>query len=146
MGKEGLITLYHSTDQIGFEMARATGRLFGVQHLHPPDGYSGGSNLTPDKNVAEAFIKWCRAGGQWSLHDGPPALFVLTFQIPEALIQGVGKTRYFDCDEYATTLTVGVDDLPDEYLENQHGCSKIHRLMREEARRRQIGGEIRFYE
>ncbi len=84
-----------------------------------------------------------RGEGQWTDSDGPPELFLLTFAVPSELVKGVGKTHIFGCDEFATTLTVDAEQVPEVYLENLH--AGMQRMTREEALRLQLHKKIRFY-
>lgn len=146
MMHEKFLRLYHSTDRAGYEMASVMGRLFGQEILHPPSGYSGAANLTTDKEAARAFILNYRGSGQWTVAEGPPELFILTFSLPNRLLKYVGTTRYLGSEEYATILTVDVRDLPDQYLENQHAATGVHRITRSEALKLQLRRERRFYQ
>ena len=152
MSPESLITLYHSTDRMGLEAAKGTGRVYGIEKLHKyRPGYSGGSNLTPDRAASIAFIKAYRTDGQWRYIDGPPELFLLTFVIPNRLVKAIGKIPLGNkpmftngAEEWATTLTVEVDMLPDQYLQNLH--AGMHQMTRDQAREKWSRGDIRFYE
>lgn len=138
------ITLYHATDKLALDAMRDAGALFGYEHTPPLMGYSGESNLTPDKDSSLMFITAYRGGGQWTLADGPPELFLLELSIPADEVKAVGQTHILRCDEYASTLTVDVDDVPDQYLQRLH--AGMHRMSRERARDLQVRGKIRFYQ
>ena len=136
MAPEKLV--YHSTDKAGLEAAQKDKRLFGMERLNPRSGYSGESNLTPDKNASQRFIREFRGNGSWTKSDGPPRLVTLTFTIPEEFLKEVG--------EYATTMTVDVGDLPEQYLHNLHAGTGMVHMTREEACLFQAQGKVRFYE
>lgn len=139
------ITLFHSTDKDGLEATQEIGCLFGCEWIKPHPGYSGGSNLTPDKTASQNFIRSERGQGQWTNADGPPELFTLTFQVPNSLVTPVGTTRYLGCAEFASTMSVDTQDLPDQYLEKLHAGTGLHRMTRETASRLEAQGKIRFY-
>lgn len=136
-------TLYHTTDKAALEAIHKCGALLGYERIPPLMGYSGESNLTPDKDSSLMFIIAYRGGGQWTLADGPPELFLLEFSVPADEVKAVGQTHILRCDEYASTLTVDVDDVPDQYLQRLH--AGMHRMSRERARDLQVRGKIRFY-
>lgn len=142
MSPESLITLYHSTDRKGLEAARETGKLFGIEKLRKNRSGSG-SNLTPDREGALAFIRAVRAGGRWHPADGAPELFLLTFIIPTELVKFADEISH-SAGGWATTLTVDVDMLPDQYLQNLRGGTEV--MTRDYARRKVLCGDIRFYE
>ncbi|GEM_PF-4975978 len=138
------ITLYHATDKLALNAMRDAGALFGYERTPPLVGYSGESNLTPDRDSSLMFIIAYRGGGQWTLADGPPELFLLEFSVPADEVKAVGQTHILHCDEYASTLTIDVDDVSDQYLQRLH--AGMHRMSRERARELQDRGTIRFYQ
>lgn len=141
------ITVYHSTDSEGLKLIRGTGYLIGMEIFNPTRGFSGGSNLTPDKHKSQWFIRDRRGGGQWTDADGPPELFTLEFQLPAELVKNVGITKFYECDECASILDLDLDDnVPDTYLQNLHARTGELVLTREAARLKVLHGELRFYQ
>lgn len=138
------VSLYHSTDDAGLKQILNSGRLFGSQELEPKKGYSDGANLTTDPEASQAFIRHYRGSGQWTENEGPPQLVMLTFIIPVELIVNTGITHIFECQEYATNLTVDAKDIPDSYFENRHAGR--FPWSKEQAIREQASGKVRFYE
>ncbi len=114
------IRLYHSTDKQSWERAKQMDMLLGYEQTNPPSNHSGCSNLTTDRKSSVDFIRCYRGEGQWTNREGPPELFLLTFVIPKELVKSVGKTHIFGCDEFATTLTIDADEVPEVYLEHLH--------------------------
>lgn len=143
---EKKITLYHSTDGLALQEAKAMGQLFGHESLQPTrEDYSKGANLTPDKKASREFIVIYRGEGQWTIKDGAPDLYTLIFKLPRSLVKYVGKTHLFGCEEYATLLTVDARDISESYFKRQHAGTGMHPMLKATAIALQEQGKIRFY-
>ncbi len=140
---ESEIILYHSTDRQSFESIQDHGALIGHYLPHPMEGYSGGANLTSDKQGSLDYIRSFRGSGQWTNAEGPPDLVILTFRLPRSLTINTGVTRYVGCPEFATILPVEAEFIPEVYF---HSIEAKHFPMpKTEAIEKERRGEMRFY-
>lgn len=126
-------TLYHTTTPEGLRGIEEAGSFYGCERKNSI--ISGGS-LTLDKKASQR-IAWDEKVIMAPHADG---LVTLAFLLPKSMVKKTGYLLFYNCDEFATTLTVAHNELPASY---RQACrlGGNEDLLLEESQ----AGRIRFY-